>query len=211
VNGRGVLALILEVGFLGVALVARVVVHRSRTGDWGVRLQRHDLVARLCGALFVAAIVVGVVGAVLAATGATGLVESFDGWGGAAVGVGVFVVGAGLTFMAQYAMGESWRIGVDPDERTELVAAGPFRFARNPVFTGMIVAAVGLALTAPTAITVGATLLLVIAIEVQVRAVEEPYLRTAMSGWSEYASDVGRFVRRVGRIRTAMSADSPSR
>ena len=31
-------------------------------------------------------------------------------------------------------MGESWRIGVDDHERTELVTRRAFRLARNPIF-----------------------------------------------------------------------------
>jgi len=42
--------------------------------------------------------------------------------------------------------------------------------------------------------------MLVVAVCVQVRRVEEPYLRDAMPGWSTYAQQVGRFVPRVGRI-----------
>lgn len=187
-SSRGVLALILEVGFLAVALAGRVVVHHRRTGDWGIRLQRHAPVSRLCGALFVAATVVGLVGAVLAATGTTGLVEWLGGSAVAIFGVAVFVAGSGLTFAAQSAMGASWRIGVDPDERTELVVSGPFELIRNPVFTGMVVAGAGLALIAPTTLTVAAALLLVLAIELQVRAVEEPYLRAEMHGWQNSQS-----------------------
>lgn len=44
---------------------------------------------------------------------------------------------------AQQAMGRSWRIGVDTDERTELVTEGVFGLVRNPVFTAMIVAVGG--------------------------------------------------------------------
>jgi protein-S-isoprenylcysteine O-methyltransferase Ste14 len=43
-----------------------------------------------------------------------------------------------VTLPAQRAIGESWRIGVDPDERTELVTAGLFGRLRTPIFTGML-------------------------------------------------------------------------
>ena len=73
----------------------------------------------------------------------------------------------------------------------------PFGWARNPIFTGMVIAAVGLSLMAPTMLTLVALLLLVVAVEVQVRSVEEPYLRTAMPDWGAYARRVGRFVPRL--------------
>lgn len=42
---------------------------------------------------------------------------------------------------------------------------------------------------------------LVVALELQVRVVEEPYLQRAQgSGYADYASRVGRFVPGVGRL-----------
>ena len=61
-NGRGVVALVLQLGFLSVAFVGRTIAHRRTTGDSGFRWQRHDRSARVSGALFAAAIVVGIVG-----------------------------------------------------------------------------------------------------------------------------------------------------
>lgn len=68
------------------------------------------------------------------------------------------------------------------------------------VFTGMVTAAAGLALLAPTPLTAVSVVMLVVAVRVQVRRVEEPYLRAAMPGWPSYAQRVGRFVPRLGRI-----------
>lgn len=199
-NARGVLALVLQLGFLTVAFVGRTVVHRRRTGDSGFRWQRHDRSARLSGALFAAAIIVGTVGVALAAFSVTAPWDALDGPASLAVGVAVFFAGCVLTLVAQSTMGTSWRIGVDPTERTELVTTGPFGWARNPIFTGMVTAAVGLMLIAPTVLTFTAVILLVVAVEVQVRSVEEPYLSTAVPGWVMYAQRVGRFVPRLGRV-----------
>jgi protein-S-isoprenylcysteine O-methyltransferase Ste14 len=35
-------------------------------------------------------------------------------------------------------MGASWRIGVDPSERTDLVTGGAFALVRNPIFSAML-------------------------------------------------------------------------
>jgi len=200
VNARGVLALVLQLGFLTVAFAGRTLVHRRRTGDSGFRWQRHDRTARVSGALFAAAVVVGTAGVTLAALSVTGLWDALEGTVMLVVGVAVFAAGCVLTLASQSAMGTSWRIGVDPNERTELVTDGPFGWARNPIFTGMVIAAVGLSLMAPTMLTLVALLLLVVAVEVQVRSVEETYLRTAMPDWGAYARRVGRIVPRLGRI-----------
>lgn len=197
---RGMLALILEVIYIALVLAARVWLHRRRTGDWGIRLQRENTAARLCGVLFTGTLLLGLVGAVLAATETTALVDGLDNRATLVAGVAVFVVGFLITWFGQQAMGRSWRIGVDPTERTELVTRGLFDFVRNPIFTGMIAAAFGLALIAPTSITIVAAVSLVLTIELQVRTIEEPHLRTSMLAWPAYASSTGRFVPLVGRI-----------
>jgi protein-S-isoprenylcysteine O-methyltransferase Ste14 len=105
------------------------------------------------------------------------------------------------TFWAQLAMGSSWRIGVDPGERTALVVAGPFRLVRNPIFTAMVAATAGLALLVPNVASLAAVAILVLAIEIQVRAVEEPHLLQAHGeAYRGWARTTGRFVPGVGRL-----------
>ena len=65
----------------------------------------------------------------------------------------------------------------------------------------MIFTAAGFAAMVPNAIAVVAAICLVVAIELQVRFVEEPHLqRLHGHAYSEYAARVGRFVPAVGRL-----------
>lgn len=66
--------------------------------------------------------------------------------------------------------GTSWRIGVDPGERTALVTTGVFALARNPIFTAMTVTSLGITLMTPNLISLAATLMLVVSVQLQVRA-----------------------------------------
>jgi protein-S-isoprenylcysteine O-methyltransferase Ste14 len=116
VNARGVLALVLQLAFLATAFVGRTITHRRRTGDSGFRWQRHDRSARVSGALFAAAVVIGTLGTALAAFSGTDLWDALDGAFALAAGVVLFIIGYVLTLAAQSAMGTSWRIGVDPAE-----------------------------------------------------------------------------------------------
>src|SRR4029077_4732083 len=115
--------------------------------------------------------------------------------------VALYAAGLAGTLWAQFAMGDAWRIGVRETERTSLVSGGPFRWVRNPIYSSMLLAALGLALAAPNVLSVLALLALLIALELQVRWVEEPYLTRAHgTSYRDYASRIGRFVPGWGRF-----------
>lgn len=109
--------------------------------------------------------------------------------------------GALGTLWSQFAMGDAWRIGVDPTEQTELVLRGPFRLVRNPIFSSMVVAVGGFALLVPGVMALTALTALIAALQLQVRRVEEPHLLgTHGVVYRRYAARVGRFVPGVGRL-----------
>jgi protein-S-isoprenylcysteine O-methyltransferase Ste14 len=174
--------------YVAYALVWRAVVHRRRAGDSGNRVFETTAVGRVASLV----IVVGHVVTLVAVLGGDGPV--------AAVVVGAVVVLAALGFVgwAQRSMGDSWRMGTDPDERTELVTSGPFARVRNPIFTGMVVVLLGLAVVTWSWPAVVGAVLLAVGVELQVRGVEEPYLRrTHGTGYDDYLGRTGRFVPRL--------------
>lgn len=93
-------------------------------------------------------------------------------------------------------MGESWRIGVDEREQTELVTTGPFAVVRNPIFAAMIPASVGLSLMVPSWVAFVGVFALVLAVEMQVGLVGESYLRRIHGAFDRYAAQVGRLAPR---------------
>jgi protein-S-isoprenylcysteine O-methyltransferase Ste14 len=116
------------------------------------------------------------------------------------VGLLLAVTGIVATVAAQLSMGDSWRVGVDESERTALVTVGAFRLVRNPIFTAMICTAGGLALMVGNLIAVLGAVALIVAVQLQVRAVEEPYLRRLHAGsYTSYTAAGGRFLPGVGR------------
>jgi hypothetical protein len=68
---------------------------------------------------------------------------------GRRLGLALMVGGFALTVAAQLEMGDSWRIGVDPGERTGLVESGLFARVRNPIFSGTLLGSLGLMLAVP--------------------------------------------------------------
>jgi protein-S-isoprenylcysteine O-methyltransferase Ste14 len=156
----------------------------------------------VCGVLLVAAVVLGIAGPALQLAHVVASVDALDGEVANVLGVVFAALGIAITVVAQLWMGDSWRIGVDHSERTELVTHGPFSMVRNPIFAAMIPAFVGVALLAPNALSVAGAVVLVVALELQTRLVEEPYL-LAVHGecYALYARQVGRFLPGVGTIR----------
>lgn len=117
-------------------------------------------------------------------------------WAGAAL----TALGIAGALLAQMSMGDSWRIGVDESETTALVTHGLFGIVRNPIFSFIALSAVGFVLMVPNLLSATACCLTLLGIEAQVRAVEEPYLRTTHGeDYARYASRVGRFVPGLGR------------
>jgi len=200
-------ALVLYVVWFIIAFGIRAVIHRRRTGDAGFRglSGRPGSAPWWAGVLFAVAIVTGLFAPIAGLFGLDPLPGLDHSWMQIA-GLVIAVAGMGATVASQAAMGTSWRVGVDPAERTGLVTTGGFKWVRNPVFSAMIVTAAGLTLMVPNVIGAAGLLALIIAIQLQVRIVEEPYLRqTHADAYSRYAAQVGRFVPGVGRIRTLAS------
>lgn len=119
-----------------------------------------------------------------------------------AIGLVLYAAGIAITIRSQAAMGASWRADVDPAARTELVTTGPFRIVRNPTLAGAGITAVGLLLIVPNLVAVAMLLAFLLAMNIQVRLVEEPYLlRVHGEEYRRYAARTGRFVPGLGRLR----------
>jgi protein-S-isoprenylcysteine O-methyltransferase Ste14 len=157
------------------------------------------------GVLFVAAMVLGLAGPLLAVAD---VVTADPPLAVQVAGLLLALAGFAATLAAQTGMGASWRIGVDPGERTDLVTGGVFAHVRNPIFTAMTAAQAGVVLMAPTWVSVLALIALVAAVQLQVRAVEEPYLRGVHgAAYDAYAARAGRFVPGIGRLTAPASAE----
>ncbi len=92
--------------------------------------------------------------------------------------LGMFLLLVSLAWIvtAQAQMGASWRIGVDENQKTDLVTTGVFRFSRNPIYLGMAVTLIGLFLVLPTSMTLSLLIGGIATIHLQI-LLEEQYLQ----------------------------------
>jgi protein-S-isoprenylcysteine O-methyltransferase Ste14 len=196
------LALVLWAIYFIPTLGVRVALHRRRTGRTGFVGQGQRGPAQLAQLVETAAIGCAVAAPILALAGAVEPIEALDKTAVNLCGAALFVAGLTGIVVAQEAMGASWRIGVDPAERTELVTHGPFALVRNPIFSFLVLVQVGTALLVPSVVAFAGIVLQLASVELQVRLVEEPYLLQAHgSSYADYARRVGRFLPGAGRLR----------
>jgi protein-S-isoprenylcysteine O-methyltransferase Ste14 len=174
-----------------------------RTGSTGFRgVSAGGLLERLAGIGFVAALLVAVSAPILQEARAIRPVSALSAVWVQTVGIVVATVGIAATVYAQLDMGDSWRIGLDPQETTTLVHTGMFGQIRNPIYTAMVTFGVGIALVTPNLLACAGLGLLIAIIELQVRRVEEPYLlRTHGDAYRAYTASVGRFIPGIGLVR----------
>jgi protein-S-isoprenylcysteine O-methyltransferase Ste14 len=197
------LAIWLLVAFAVLTFGVRVAIHLRRTGTTGLIGLREGagLADWLSGILFIAGMAMGAASPVLVLRDELGTIDALDVGGVHAVGIALAAIGGLAVFGAQLGMGESWRIGVSEEERTDLITGGWFAFCRNPIYTSMIVGWTGLALIVPTWLGFAAVVVVAAGLELQVRFVEEPYLvRTHGEEYRAYARRVGRFLPGIGRF-----------
>jgi protein-S-isoprenylcysteine O-methyltransferase Ste14 len=61
------------------------------------------------------------------------------------IGLGLFLIGLGLALWARVYLGRNWGTPMSEKTDAELVTTGPYRYIRNPIYSGLILAAVGTA------------------------------------------------------------------
>jgi len=189
--------------YFALALAGRMVWHWRRTGRHGYLgvPERPLSLPWWSGASLVLGSVVAVGGLLLEAFGRASGVRAPE-WS-LAVGLPAAALGTYGTVLAQSTMGASWRIGVHAAERTELITDGIFALVRNPIFSFLLLTMAGVAAIAPGVATFAAFGLFLLGVQLQVRFVEEPYLRRVHgASYAQYCARVGRFFPGAGRVAT---------
>ncbi len=102
-----------------------------------------------------------------------------------------------ITFICWRKMGRSWRIGIDPGEKLDLVSTGPYRLVRHPIYSLRMVVNICVCIMVPTPlvlITAGIDFFL---LQIEARR-EERYMESKHGEhYARYKSTVGRFVPRA--------------
>jgi protein-S-isoprenylcysteine O-methyltransferase Ste14 len=119
---------------------------------------------------------------------------------------GVVVLCVVLTTICWRRMGKSWRMGIDPSERTALVVSGPYAYVRHPIYglSVVMMSATMLAIASPVMLVAGAIHLCFLVWEARR---EERHL-VALHGqtYVQYCARTGRFFPGLSRRRPVTAA-----
>jgi len=107
--------------------------------------------------------------------------------------LGIFIALCGHlgTLWCYASLGDSWRIGVNGNERTALVTGGPYRLARHPIYLFQVMILIGMLVLLPTLFSFA--ILLVHSICVVLKALDEERHLLAIHGhdYDDYRSRTG--------------------
>ncbi|MBI5538638.1 MAG: isoprenylcysteine carboxylmethyltransferase family protein [Bacteroidia bacterium] len=95
--------------------------------------------------------------------------------------------------IAQIQMSNSWRVGINHSEKTELKTNGLFSVSRNPIFLGMLITLVGIFFILPNAITLLTLVTSALLFQVQVRLEEEYLYKVHGESYLAYCGKVKRW------------------
>ncbi|WP_226370166.1 TMEM165/GDT1 family protein [Pseudonocardia oceani] len=156
--------------------------------------------------LFALAAVLGLAAPLLVGADVIDPIALFDDPGVAVIGAGLSLLGTVLVLAARSQVAAVRRSG------PALVTDGLHERVRHPGLTGGVLALAGTLVMVPTLVGVLATVVLVVAVQVQVRGVREPALaRVHGETYTEYAARTGRFLPRVRGIEPATPPGLPNR
>jgi protein-S-isoprenylcysteine O-methyltransferase Ste14 len=108
------------------------------------------------------------------------------------IGWGLLILSLIVVWISQTQMANSWRIGIDEKNKTDLVTNGMFSISRNPIFLGIMIANIGLFMIIPNAFTLVIILLSTTSINTQIR-LEEAFLK------QEFGNDYLDYMKKVRR------------
>lgn len=109
--------------------------------------------------------------------------------------IGAAFISVGLIFstLASLSLKNSWRIGVDEKEKTELIEDGMYRFSRNPYFLSYDIVLLGMVICFPSAVIIGPVLITMVLFH-QMILKEEKHLEINHTEYIEYKNRVRRYL-----------------
>lgn len=110
------------------------------------------------------------------------------------IGILLSMIGLLFGFISQLQMGDSWRLGLNENEKTKLVYRGFYAYSRNPIYLGYIISVIGFFMMMPNAISLCLLALSYVAIEMKIRLEENYLLKKNGREYQAYLDKVRRWI-----------------
>jgi protein-S-isoprenylcysteine O-methyltransferase Ste14 len=111
-------------------------------------------------------------------------------WAGALTAVG----GVALALWARFTLGRNWSARVAIKEDHELIATGPYRFVRHPIYTAIIMLILAVALTNRTPLVFAGLGLMILSCWIKLRGEEEMMSAAFPDAYPAYMARTKRLV-----------------
>lgn len=108
------------------------------------------------------------------------------------IGLALLTLAGAIIGVAILQMGLSWRMGIDDVAPGELVTRGLYSRVRHPIYSGLILGLIGIALVTADALSIAVAAGGLVAVAVQAR-LEEEFLGGRYAHYNDYMSRTGRF------------------
>lgn len=123
------------------------------------------------------------------------------------IAVVIAVAALGATFVCWKRMGTSWRMGIDPNDRTQLISSGPYAYVRHPIYGLSTLLMLMTMLVIPSPLMIAAGVIHIILLQWEARR-EEIYLSKAHGEeYTRYMEQTGRFFPRWNRVHGMLSEE----
>lgn len=127
------------------------------------------------------------------------------GWAALAVALAAFA----LTLVCWKRMGKSWRMGINPEEKTQLIVSGPYAYLRHPIYALQSLLMLASFVVVPSMLMGGVVLLLLMLLQWEAAREEKHLLQQHGEAYAQYQKQVGRFIPRSLRPYAPAQADVP--
>lgn len=118
---------------------------------------------------------------------------------GIIAGLLIAITGYAGTLWCYASMGDSWRIGINKEEKTALIKSGPYRFVRHPIYMFQTIILLGMIFLLPTPFSLLIFLLQFVCAVVKAKD-EEAYLLSVHGPvYHSYISETGMLLPHIKR------------
>lgn len=110
------------------------------------------------------------------------------------IALALAVAAFAATLVCWKRMGKSWRMGIDPDEKTQLVLSGPYAYVRHPIYGLSSMLMICSIVIVPSVAMAAVGIIHLLLLQWEARREERYLTQTHGSIYADYAAHTGRFV-----------------